>query len=739
MERILTQCPNCASLFKVSLSQLQQADGMARCGSCLHKFKVEDEELANQLQDDVDVDFDNIDDELDSIFDDDDLDSELDTEIDGEFANLDEELASLSNQQQLELPEASTNDSDEEEFNLDSDFQLDDEVHQSLDQVFANTESSQQTVSAEQQDSELLELSEFDAENLFEDIPGNALDEHSVEEHSGGLDNDALELNDLFVDDQVEAASQGANSLESEVLLDSDFDLDDEFNLEDEVDAADLDAELEDFLPGMADGDYDAEEQDEGAEIVSFIEEQDPLAEDIQLATDSDIFDGFELLEEQQKADFEAAEDELDALFSEFEQQQDDSDATSALEPKQASEAEKVVSLTERRSRAKVRSVESGYSDEITRILENVVDDSETDIPVSLAGETPAPAPEKDLIEHDVDADEFFYDDAGSEEELLHAFDDIEDELDEPLDVNVGDAITNDESPELDLDLEEDSAPLDHLEIEGNYNQDVLQEIEQASFPWEQEAEKAPAKAQASQPQSLNSANPTSTDKAFVAKMSKEKLVDPFGIEDISYELAADPFDEDVLYDDTLLADELELGSLQNAKKGSSSARYMDNYDVNEYRNLKRFLWFLGSLLLAATLVLQYVWFNRTSLQNDPLWGDVVAEFCQFVPCQLQPRKAPDLISVQSKMVTGLEYGEQVLSFKLVLANMADFDQPFPTIVVLFSDHNGAKLATAHVLPKQYLAEERLRQMMAAKTDTRIAFQLPKPSQTVSAYSISFK
>lgn len=42
MALFITQCPHCQTIFRTSVSQLQSADGMVRCGACLRVFVADD-------------------------------------------------------------------------------------------------------------------------------------------------------------------------------------------------------------------------------------------------------------------------------------------------------------------------------------------------------------------------------------------------------------------------------------------------------------------------------------------------------------------------------------------------------------------------------------------------------------------------------------------------------------------------------------------------------------------------
>ena len=42
MSLFITQCPHCHTAFRTSISQLQSADGMVRCGACLRVFAADD-------------------------------------------------------------------------------------------------------------------------------------------------------------------------------------------------------------------------------------------------------------------------------------------------------------------------------------------------------------------------------------------------------------------------------------------------------------------------------------------------------------------------------------------------------------------------------------------------------------------------------------------------------------------------------------------------------------------------
>ncbi|MFT7687167.1 MAG: putative Zn finger-like uncharacterized protein [Candidatus Azotimanducaceae bacterium] len=55
LDEMITQCPSCATSFKVTEAQLRAADGAVRCGACLQIFQAADYVLNNTVVDNTDL------------------------------------------------------------------------------------------------------------------------------------------------------------------------------------------------------------------------------------------------------------------------------------------------------------------------------------------------------------------------------------------------------------------------------------------------------------------------------------------------------------------------------------------------------------------------------------------------------------------------------------------------------------------------------------------------------------
>ena len=122
-------------------------------------------------------------------------------------------------------------------------------------------------------------------------------------------------------------------------------------------------------------------------------------------------------------------------------------------------------------------------------------------------------------------------------------------------------------------------------------------------------------------------------------------------------------------------------------------------------RRWPKVLWGLGLVIALALLPAQYLYFNFDDLARGELrpW---LAEACDVVGCQLPPQSDPAHIRTGSLIVRSHPTARGALAVDAIITNLAPFAQPYPELVLQFTDINGSPVAGRRFTPAEYLGGE---------------------------------
>jgi len=133
---------------------------------------------------------------------------------------------------------------------------------------------------------------------------------------------------------------------------------------------------------------------------------------------------------------------------------------------------------------------------------------------------------------------------------------------------------------------------------------------------------------------------------------------------------------------------------------------FKDPYASSAPGLISGLLWGAGILMLTATLLIEYAWFNRDQLNRIPQLKVWTEKLCQHIECKDISLRAPDKIELISRNVYSHPNEKNALMVNVTMKNTADFAQPFPIMQVNFSDVRGGDVAARRFLPAEYLPEE---------------------------------
>lgn len=120
-------------------------------------------------------------------------------------------------------------------------------------------------------------------------------------------------------------------------------------------------------------------------------------------------------------------------------------------------------------------------------------------------------------------------------------------------------------------------------------------------------------------------------------------------------------------------------------------------------RHSARFLWLSGSLLLVLVLAGQVIYLQRNDLARDPQLRPWLTQACALLNCRIAPAYDIGQIKLQGLEVhTHPEYAHALVA-STALINTAEITQPYPLLMLTFSDINGYRVAQRNFLPEEYL------------------------------------
>lgn len=154
----------------------------------------------------------------------------------------------------------------------------------------------------------------------------------------------------------------------------------------------------------------------------------------------------------------------------------------------------------------------------------------------------------------------------------------------------------------------------------------------------------------------------------------------------------------------------------------------------------KRLLWGLLTLLAAALLAFQYVWYHFDEMARQDQYRPWFQQLCPMVGCQVPTRVDISRIKSSNLVVRSHPDFKGALIVDAIIYNRAPFAQPFPLLELRFADLNGQLIASRRFKPSEYLSGELAgRGEMPSQTPIHIALDILDPGPKAVNYSLSFR
>ncbi len=149
-----------------------------------------------------------------------------------------------------------------------------------------------------------------------------------------------------------------------------------------------------------------------------------------------------------------------------------------------------------------------------------------------------------------------------------------------------------------------------------------------------------------------------------------------------------------------------------------------------------KLLWGLGLVAGIALLVGQYIHFNFPTLargEQRPL----MAQLCAVVGCTLPPHHELAAIRTSSLIVRSHPSRPGALAIDAILTNTATFRQPYPNLLLQFTDLNGDAVAGGIFTPADYLGGEQAgAALMPMQQPVHIGLTIADPGNRAVNYQL---
>ncbi|MEM9102470.1 MAG: DUF3426 domain-containing protein [Pseudomonadota bacterium] len=155
--------------------------------------------------------------------------------------------------------------------------------------------------------------------------------------------------------------------------------------------------------------------------------------------------------------------------------------------------------------------------------------------------------------------------------------------------------------------------------------------------------------------------------------------------------------------------------------------------------SLKKIAWLMGSLVLIFALYSQVLWVKRESVAQNMSLRPQLVFICSLVGCQVPPRFDLSKIQLRNSAVLPNAAKPDTLDVRLLMANIAKFEQPFPNIKLTFTNQLGVTIAARVFTPDEYKLSLKNLTNIPANTEVNIRFSIRQPNQKVTGYQFEFQ
>ncbi len=182
------------------------------------------------------------------------------------------------------------------------------------------------------------------------------------------------------------------------------------------------------------------------------------------------------------------------------------------------------------------------------------------------------------------------------------------------------------------------------------------------------------------------------------------------------------------------------IGSLYDLPDLHDEPLYLDEEDQRPRRKRRTGIWLLLSILAAAGLGAQYVYYNFDALTRDRVARPWLESVCLLAGCELPAKVDVSQLRSSNLLVRPHPEFPNALAIDAMLYNRADYAQPFPVLLMQFTDTQGREVASRRFRPDEYLSGELAgAELMPPQVPIRVALSMLDPGPEAASYTLDFE
>ena len=216
----------------------------------------------------------------------------------------------------------------------------------------------------------------------------------------------------------------------------------------------------------------------------------------------------------------------------------------------------------------------------------------------------------------------------------------------------------------------------------------------------------------------------------------------------IKHAIAESEVSESLSFDKTPASEQSEKDTFAFFHKDSNDSAL--HVVPDKFRNTQRkestglistSLWIIGTLLLTATLLIEYTWFNRNQLSQFPELQTVINKLCQQIECKDLSMRDPSKIELITRNIYSHPNEKEALMVNVTMKNNAHFAQPYPVLQIDFSDVRGGVVSGRRFFPAEYMPMQNNTEalhLLQPDTETTVTLEIIDPGKQAMTYEFNF-
>lgn len=172
--------------------------------------------------------------------------------------------------------------------------------------------------------------------------------------------------------------------------------------------------------------------------------------------------------------------------------------------------------------------------------------------------------------------------------------------------------------------------------------------------------------------------------------------------------------------------------------------RELGDSESGAWRWLSTLMWSSVILLLLVVLVAQFLYFKREDLVRYPQAKMAIEKMCgligPYIPCDVPEARDVSAIQLLERDVRSHPNTKNALLISATILSGAEFVQPFPSLVLTFSDMNQKTIARRIFKPNEYMSSETdLKEGMQSEVPVRIVLEIVDPGPDAVNFEFEFE